>query len=467
MTIERAVGAAITRERPIEIVRPARRDLSGLLSLPCVPAQVPVQGSGEQFLSDDSLGGAEPDPVIPHRAYYGEQTAPSLFLLALSEYWHWTNDLDTVRRYRPVAERIFEWAERDGDLDGDGLLEYDKRSPKGLKNQGWKDSDEAIRYPDGRIVPNPIATLEEQAFHFLALQRMAELLLALGDEAGADRYLTRARDLKGLVNQAFWLEQEEFYAIGLDPDKRPIATISSNPGHALATGLVPEARARSVADRLLAEELFSGWGVRTLSRNHPSFNPLAYHLGTTWPVENATFALGMKRYGLDEHAERVITAQLEAAGQFDSSRLPEALGGQSRTGQAFLSVYPGANSPQAWSSGAILLMVQTMLGLVAFAPADLLALVRPRLPKWLDWIELRKLRVGEARVSLRFERGADGAASVDVIEKEGKLRVLTVPPPRDLMPSRESLLDHLKAWGLEHLPGRTARMLRIAVGIEE
>jgi len=405
--------------------------------------------------------------VIPHRAYYGEQTAPSLFVVVLSEYWHWTNDLETVRHYRPVLDRLFQWAERYGDSDGDGLLEYNRRSPKGLKNQGWKDSDEAIRYPDGTIVADPIATLEEQAFHFLALQRMAELLLALDEEAGADRYLARARKLAERVNQTFWLDDEAFYAMGLDPAKQPIATISSNPGHALATGLVPEGRARSVADRLLGDELFSGWGVRTLSRNHPSFNPLAYHLGTVWPVENATFALGLKRYGLDDHVERLITAQLEAAAQFESTRLPEALGGHDRVSQALLSVYPGANSPQAWSSGAIILMVQTMLGVLAFAPAELVALVRPRLPKWVDWIELKHLRVGAASLSLRFERGADGHTSVKVLEKTGKLRVLTVPPPRDLTPSSETWLDHLKTWGLEHLPGKMARLLRIAVGIEE
>lgn len=191
------------------------------------------------------------------------------------------------------------------------------------------------------------------------------------------------------------------------------------------------------------------------------------HLGTVWPVENATFALGMKRYGLDKQAERLITAQLEAAAQFESARLPEALGGHDRGSQALLSVYPGANSPQAWSAGAIVLMVQTMLGVLAFAPAELLALVRPRLPRWIDWIELRRLRVGSAVVSLRFERGADGHAKVTVLEKKGKLRVLTVAPPRDLTPSRESWLDHLKTWGLEHVPGKTARLLRIAVGIED
>ena len=404
--------------------------------------------------------------LLPHRAYYGEHTAPSMFVVVLSEYWHWTNDREALSRYRPVLDRIFEWAETDGDPDGDGLLEYERRSPHGLKNQGWKDSDEAIRYPDGRLVPNPIATLEEQAFHYLALERMAEILLALEDESGAERFLGRARDLARKVNRQYWLESEQFYAIGLDPAKRPIASIASNPGHALAAGLVPDDRARLLGERLLGEELFSGWGIRTLSASHPSFNPLAYHLGAVWPVENATFALGLKRYGLDEAVERLATAQFEAAAVFAGSRLPEALSGHSRRDQALPAPYPGANAPQAWSASAVILLVQSLLGLFGFAPGHLLALVRPRLPAWLQWVVLRNLRVGDAVVSLRFERGEDGRAEVDVLEKRGKLFVMTVPPPRDLSPSRASWLDHLKSWGLEHLPGRTARMLRIAVGIE-
>ncbi|MGQ0701937.1 MAG: amylo-alpha-1,6-glucosidase [Gemmatimonadales bacterium] len=404
--------------------------------------------------------------LIPHRAYYGEQTAPSMFVVVLSEYWHWTGDLDMLRRYRPVLDRLFEWARQYGDRDRDGFLEYDTRSPKGLKNQGWKDSEEAIRYPDGRMVPNPIATLEEQAFHFLALQRMAEILMVLDDEAGGERYLEQARDVARRVNDAYWLEDQQFYAEALDPEKQPVRSIASNPGHALATGLVPEERARLVADRLLSDELFSGWGVRTLSSKHPSYNPLAYHLGSVWPVENATFALGFKRYGLDDHVARVVTAQLEAAAALEPHRLPEALSGHSRSGQVLPAIYPRANAPQAWSASAIVLMVQALLGIFAFAPGNLLTLVRPRLPPWLDWIVLRDIRVGDAAVSLRFERRDDGSAAVDVLERHGTLFVLTVPPPRDLSPERASWLDHLKEWGLEHLPGRMARALRIAVGIE-
>ena len=187
-----------------------------------------------------------------------------MFLLALSELWHWTGNLAYVARYKDTALRALEWARRFGDRDGDGFLEYVKRSPRGLKNQAWKDSDEAIRYPDGSMVENPIATVEEQAYYCVALQRMSELLFALGDEGPAEGFLQTARRLKRRWHEAFWVEEDGFYALALDPDKRPVRSIASNPGHALAAGLVPRERARQVADRLMAPDLFSGWGIRTL-----------------------------------------------------------------------------------------------------------------------------------------------------------------------------------------------------------
>jgi glycogen debranching enzyme len=404
--------------------------------------------------------------IIPQRAYYGEETAPSMFVVVLSEYWHWTGDTEALRRYQPTLERLFQWAERYGDADGDGLLEYQRRSPRGLKNQAWKDSDEAIRYPDGSLVPNPIACVEEQAFYYMALQRMAEMLLALDEEREAERFLQRARTLREKVNEAFWIEEEQFYAMALDPEKRRVGSIASNPGHALAAGLIPPARGQIVADRLLSEELFSGWGVRTLSSKHPSYNPLSYHLGSVWPVENATFALGLKRYGLDEQLQRLATGCFEAARHFQGCQLPEALGGHGREEGVLPTLYPRSNAPQAWSASASILLVQAMLGVYAFAPGHLLALVRPRLPEWLEQVVLRRVRVGDAVVSLRFDRKADGSAGVTVLEKTGRLFVLTVPPPIDLSPERGNWLDHLKEWGLEHLPGRMARALRIAVGIE-
>jgi glycogen debranching enzyme len=405
--------------------------------------------------------------IIPQRAYYGEQTAPSMFVVALSEYWHWTGDTEALVRYRDTAHRIFEWAEQHGDRDGDGLLEYDRRSPKGLKNQAWKDSDEAIRYADGTLVSNPIATIEEQAYHYVALQRMAEMLVALGEEAEAERYLDRARALHRRVNEAFWLSDESFYAMALDPAKRPVTSIGSNAGHALAAGMVPPERARAVADRLLAPDMFSGWGVRTLSARHPSYNPYAYHLGTVWPVENATFALGLKRYGLDEHVERLATAVFAAAAHFEDYRLPELLSGQRRVGVEAPTIYPGSNSPQAWSASAVVQLAQVMLGLYPFAPARMLALVRPRLPTWLDALELHGVRVGDAVVSLRFTRRGDGHAAHEVTSRHGDLRVITAAPPHDLSRERESAADRLKEWGLRHAPGTTARALRIALGLDE
>lgn len=402
--------------------------------------------------------------IIPQRGYYGTQTTPAMFVLALSEFWHWTGNTAALHHYRDVGLRALEWAERYGDRDGDGFLEYVKRSPKGLKNHGWKDSDEAIRYPDGSLVSNPIATVEEQAFHFIALQRMAELLVALGEEEHAEEFLARARALKRHWHEAFWMEDEAFYAMALDPEKRPVRSIGSNPGHALGVGMIPTAHARAVADRLMAPDLFSGWGVRTLSSAHPSYNPYAYHLGTVWPVENATFALGFKRYGLDDHVERLVSGLFAAAGHFRELRLPEALGGHGRAESPIPTIYPRSNSPQAWSASAMVQLIQVMLGLYPFAPAHTLALIRPRLPLWLDAVTLRNIRVGDARVSIRFRRQADGTTRHEVIEQEGTLFVVTVPPPNDVNAERSSWGEHLKAWALDHAPGATARAIRIALG---
>lgn len=400
--------------------------------------------------------------IIPQSAYYGTETTAAMFPLVLSELWHWTGDTDALRRHRAVAERALAWARDSGDFDGDRFLEYRKRSPQGLKNHGWKDSDEAIRYPDGMIVEDPIATIEEQAFHFIALVRMAEICVALDDDSAAEGYLDQARLLRDDVQRAFWLDDLGFYAMALDAAKQPVATVASNPGHALAAGIVPSELAERVADRLMSDDMFSGWGVRTLSTAHPSFNPWAYHLGTVWPVENATFALGFKRYGLDEHAARLATAMLEAADCFIESRLPEALGGQARDAVPFPSAYPKSNVPQAWSASATIQLVQVMLGIYPFAPAHLLALVRPMLPAWLPSLVVRDLCVGDARVSLRFSRNEDGSADHEVIDQSGTLLVVNAAPPDSTDPS---IGDRAFEWLVEHVPGRLARAGRIGLGL--
>lgn len=430
-----------------------------------------------QATTDDAWLDAEPGKLIhelrrgpfadlritAQAGYYGTQTTAAMYPLVMTELWHWTGDLDVLRRHRGTAERALEWARRYGDLDGDGFLEYRQRSPVGIKNQAWKDSHEAIRYPDGGQVPNPIATVEEQAFHYLALVRMAEACVALEDDGAAEAYLERARRLRTAWHEAYWMPEERFYAMALDPEKRQVASIGSNPGHALAAGLVPPAIAQRVADRLFEPDLFSGWGIRTLSDRHTSFNPWAYHLGTVWPVENATFALGFKRYGLDGHVDRLVRAMLEAAAGLPGLRLPELIGGQSRDEVPFPVAYPQANCPQAWSASATLQLAQIMLGMYPFAPMRLLALVRPRLPAGIDEVVVRNLRVGDARVSLRFRRQPDGSASHEVLARHGTLIVAEAPPPDTA--EHRGVGDALAALALEHAPGRLARAARLALGM--
>jgi glycogen debranching enzyme len=434
--------------------------------------------AARQATTDDPFRDAEPGKllhearrgplseldILPQRAYFGTQTSPALFVIALSELWHWTGDDEALRTHLEPARRALAWAAEHGDLDGDGFLESRTRSPEGLRNQGWKDSNEAIRYPDGRNVDPPLATVEEQAFHVLALERMAEILVALDEDDEAEVILGRANDLRRRSHDAFWLPDDGFYAMALDRDKVAVASVGSNAGHALGAGLVPPRFARQVAERLLKPDLFSGWGVRTLSSEHQSYNPFAYHLGTVWPVEQSTIALGMKRYGLDDHAARVIDGMLAAAAAFRDYRLPELLSGLSREEHVEPVPYPDANAPQAWSASATIQLLQVSLGLYPFAALGLLALVRPRLPAGVDAVTIRRLRVGDATVSIRFERGDGDTVKHDVLEREGRLVVLEAPPPQDVHGT--TAVDAIKAWAIEHAPGRHGRALRIALGLE-
>jgi len=400
----------------------------------------------------------------PQAGYFGNQTAPSFFPVALTETWHWTGDDDLLRHHRDTAWRTIEWAERFGDRDGDGFLEYRSSSEQGLRNQGWKDSDEAIRWPDGRIVDVPIAPIEEQAFHYLALQRMAEVLVALDEPSSeVDRLLGEAETLRERVEAAFWVEELDYYALALDAGERPVPTIASNPLHALAAGIVAPDRALAVADRLLGEALFSGYGIRTLAASDPSYNPFAYHLGAVWPVENATALIGFRRYGLDHHLDRLVEGVLAAAGEA-GGRLPEALTGHPRESGSRPLPYPQSNPIQAWSASAVVQAIQAMLGLYPFAPLGVLAIVRPRLPAWLPELNVRRLRVGKATVSLRFERNADGGASHEVLEQDGRLLIVAAPPPNAA--SGRSPIEWIADAGIRVAPGRLARALRIGLGLE-
>jgi glycogen debranching enzyme len=403
--------------------------------------------------------------IWPRDAYYGSQTTPAFFVVALSELWHWTGDDRVLRRFRDAALRAIEWA--DGTKNEQGFVTYLRRSPAGLENQGWKDSDEAIRHADGRAAEAPIATVEEQAFHFLALQRMAEMLLVLGDEGAADALLERATTFRRQFHEAYWMPREGFYAMALDAEGRQVGSVGSNPGHALAAGIVPPERARLVADRLLSSAMFSGWGVRTLSSEHPSYNPLAYHLGAVWPVENATIALGLKRYGLDDHLDRLAEALFEGAAASPEGRLPEALTGHRRLPSVPPAAYPDACSPQAWSASAVIQTLQLALGLYPFAPLRMLAIVRPRLPRSVPELTLRNVRVGTASTDLQFTRNADGSARLKVLRKDGTLFITPAGPPANAVGTPRPWFEEVERAALRRAPGALVRAARIAIGLEE
>ncbi len=368
----------------------------------------------------------------PRERYYGSNTTSALYPMALAALWHWTGDKELVQTFIPTALRALDWLDRYADLDNDGLYEYLTRSSQGTKHQAWKDSPNAMVYEDGTIAEPPIATCEEQGFAYMSKYTMAELLWSIGDRDLARRMFSEAADLKNAFNDAFWMPDENFLAMALDPDKRQLKSIASNAGHCLATGIIEPEMARPIADRLLADDMFSGWGVRTLSSEHPSYNPYSYHRGSVWPVENGTFTLGFLRYGLHEHTEKLTKAIFESTNLFESNRLPEVFSGHTRDQyHPFPAFYPNACAPQAWSASAIFSLVQSLCGFYPYAPRKIL-LVDPHLPEWLPEIRLTNLKVGQATATIDFFRQPDGTSDYRIHDLKGTLHVIRQPSPWSL-----------------------------------
>ncbi|PSB57002.1 glycogen debranching N-terminal domain-containing protein [Chamaesiphon polymorphus] len=343
---------------------------------------------------------------IPHTPYYGTADATPLYLILLHETWKWTGNMGLLHEYRDVALRCLDWIDRYGDLDGDGLQEFKASSPQGIYNQGWKDSGDAIVYPDGSQVKAPIALCELQGYVFDAWMRMAEVFIALGEPDRAIELKHKAKMLQAQFEEQFWCEELGFYAYALDADKQPVKSIVSNPGHCLWSGIVSPERAARVIDRLMADDLWSGWGIRTISADHLSFNPHSYHLGSIWAHDNGIIALGCKRYGSVDATAKIARGISEAASYFENYRLPEVYAGITQQKGAFPVQYAQANVPQAWAAGSIFHLLQAMLGLQADAPNGRLY-IDPELPTWLPDITLRQLTVGNAVIELRCWREDD------------------------------------------------------------
>jgi glycogen debranching enzyme len=358
----------------------------------------------------------------PHRPYYGTVDATPLWLILFGATFDWTGDRTVVDRLWPNALRALEWIDRYGDRDGDGFVEYERRTPHGLVNQGWKDSSDCIRDRHGRLAHAPVALAEVQGYVYDAKRRMAGLARVRGEEALAVRLEAEAETLRARFEDAFWSEEQQFYAMALDGDKHRMDAIGSNAGHCLWTGIVSKERAGDVVRRLMAADMFSGWGIRTYAAGQGGYNPIGYHTGTVWPHDTSLIAAGFKRYGYNEDANLLCGRIFEASQHFAEFRLPELFCGFDRDISAVPVPYPVACSPQAWAAGSLFLFLETMLGLRPHAAAGELELDRPELPEWLAKVTVSNLRVGDADVDLLFHRWR-GGTSAEVIRKSQDLSV--------------------------------------------
>jgi glycogen debranching enzyme len=382
-------------------------------AIPFVPelARTTLLALGAQQATEwDDFRDAEPGKILhelrhgelahfrerPQSPYFGSADSTPLFLIVLDEYERWTGDTDTVRQLEGAARAALEWIERYGDADGDGYVEYQTRNPQtGLENQCWKDSWNSIVHPDGRVAIAPRATCEIQGYAYDARVRMARLAREVwSDPALADRLEADAAELRVSFDRDFWLPDHGFYALALDGDKKPVPTLTSNIGHLLWSGIVADERVEAIVAHLGGDHMFSGWGIRTLADGQPVYNPIEYHNGTVWPHDTALVAAGFARYGRRQEANRLVVALMEAASHF-GYRLPEAFAGYDRSATRVPVAYPTACSPQAWATGAPLLLLRVLLGL---EPTENGLLVRPHLPVEVDRIIVRGLQVRSGSV---------------------------------------------------------------------
>jgi glycogen debranching enzyme len=358
--------------------------------------------------------------LIPHTPYYGTADATPLYLITLHVAWRATGDEDLLDRHISTAEGCLSWIDKYGDGDADGFQEYQTNSPVGYENMAWKDSGDSVIYPDGSLVKGPKALCELQGYVYDAWMRMAEIFDARGQPDRARELRAKAAALFERFNAAFWDDALGFYAYALDGDKRKVLSVASNPGHCLWSGIVPAARARKVVARLMAPDMWSGWGIRTLSAEHKAFNPYNYQTGTVWPHDNGIIAMGFKRYGFNEEAAQIAHDISKAASYFSLNQLPELYTAHRRDDVSFPVQYIGANVPQAWAAGSAFMLTQAMLGFSPDAPHDKLY-VDPWLPPWLPDLTVADLRIGRHKLTIRFWREGTNGSQFKVLDGDARV----------------------------------------------
>jgi glycogen debranching enzyme len=361
---------------------------------------------------------------VPFGRYYGSADSTPMFVYLAAAYFERTGDQELIRTIWPNIELALHWIDRFGDRDGDGFVEYRRRSQNGLIHQGWKDSSDSVFHADGQPAEGPIAICELQAYVYAAKRGAASLAKTLGHTEKAETLQKEAESLRQRFEEAFWCDAISFYVLALDKDKRQCRVRSSNAGHCLFTGIAQPERARKVISALSEESFFSGWGVRTIASSEKRFNPMSYHNGSVWPHDNALIGFGCAQTPQKDLAGQILSGLFEASIYLDLHRMPELFCGFKRHAGAGPTLYPTACSPQAWAAGAVFLLLQACLGLTVRASEATIYFFYPRLPESLQQVSIRGLRVGQSSIDLEIHRSKDGV-TVNPAEGAGGLKVVT------------------------------------------
>ncbi len=391
-----------------------------------------------QATHDDPMADAQPGKIlhemrggemaalgeVPFARYYGSVDSTPLFVALLGRYIERTGDMKTLNDLWPNVEAALGWIDGPGDPDGDGFLEYQRATADGLSNQGWKDSNDAIFHADGRLAQGPLALCEVQGYVYDAKQRAAYCALLLGHYERAEQLRNQARELAERFEEKFWLPELNTYALALDGHKQPCRVRSSNAGHLLFSGIVRQDRGAVVAQELLRPRFFSGWGIRTIAKDEPRYNPMSYHNGSIWPHDNALIALGLARYGAHDGVERVFEGLVDAAAYMELRRLPELFCGFQRGKGRGPTLYPVACAPQAWAAATPFSLLEAALGFEFDPGAQEIRLRNPRLPDFLDEVLIRDLRLGNSQVDFVVRRHGT-EISVQLL-RGGNVRVAVV-----------------------------------------
>ncbi|NOZ83937.1 MAG: amylo-alpha-1,6-glucosidase [Epsilonproteobacteria bacterium] len=362
---------------------------------------------------------------IPFGQYYGSIDSTPLFIILAASYYDRTGDIGFIKSIWDNIEAATEWIDKYGDIDGDGFVEYIRRRADGLIQQGWKDSADSIFYKDGTVAKPPIALCEVQAYVYSAKLGTAKLARLLGYSKKSSDLLKSAEKLRRKFEDLFWIDEISTYALALDGDKRPCKVKTSNAGHSLFAGIASHSHAKKIAELLVSPELFSGWGIRTLSDRENRYNPISYHNGSVWPHDNALIAYGLSRYGFKEEVLKILTCLHEADSYFNLQRLPELFCGFERKAGRAPTLYPVACPIQAWSAASVFMLLQASLGLHIDAEKSIIMFDKPVLPNFLQWVKIKNLRIGNRFADLHLQR-SDLDVGINVVRKQGSIEIVVI-----------------------------------------